>query len=841
MHVLQCEPSLGWDVKLSDLQLKEWKNISRQANASPVFEIERFVGRRDGRYKLICFTDASKSIYGTVIYIQDLDSLKVSFLSAKNRMVSKNLKTKSIPCLEFQAIILGIEVMMDLYMEFTGKSSLVPLQIEKLQLFSDSMVSLNWINAHCNKFDKTQQKRTVFITNRLNTLTKLCERFPVKFNFCSGFENPADQISRPISAKQLARSNYFTGPEFLKDGSNSDFGKEDILEIIVPNPLISTQTLLETSQFQGIVNNSSSDEPMDHLIPLNRFSSFHKLINVHINVLKFVNNLKLKLISKNPDKFKHFSFLDPDEIFFVIARNHIIRRDQQLEFDECFQYFALPIKTIKSLPNIVGQLNVYPDKDNLLRVRSKCSRGSDKHKTYFPLLLSKKSLLTKLITLNLHKELNHVGCYTLLHELRKRFWIPQVFSFVKSILKDCIVCKRLNSHTIKLNQSPYRQFRINPPCIPFKFVFLDHLGPYTVKMDGKNVKVWLLCFTCLWSRAINLQICLDLTTDCFLRAFQLHCFEFGLPELVLSDLGSQIVSASHIITDYLKDTETQLFFKEHNVNSTTFDQYYKGNSSLGSLVESCVKLVKRIIYGSIKNLILKYFDFEFVIKNTIHLANRRPIAFKESLRSNDPNDLPDPITPELLLKGHELVSINIIPGLQSDPEPDPTWNLHPIDKAKSSYDSLKKVRNRLIEIYNEEFLSTLMIQATNKKDRYKPVNNKLLGKGDIVLLKEKHLKPSNYPMGIVKDIQRNVQNEVTGVTVLKGKTNEVVKRHVNSLIPLMSLSAENDLDKLNSTTQKDLTQVLTTQEEVVNKVRSSRVAAIKCSRVNEQLSRQDLV
>ena len=81
----------------------------------------------------------------------------------------------------------------------------------------------------------------------------------------------------------------------------------------------------------------------------------------------------------------------------------------------------------------------------------------------------------------------------------------------------------------------------------------------------------------------------------------------------------------------------------------SFTHYPKRNSTLGSLVESCVKLIKHIIFKSIRRNILCFEDFEFLISKVIHLVNKRPIAFKHVLHSN--NNVLDPITPELLIKG----------------------------------------------------------------------------------------------------------------------------------------------------------------------------------------------
>ena len=153
-------------------------------------------------------------------------------------------------------------------------------------------------------------------------------------------------------------------------------------------------------------------------------------------------------------------------------------------------------------------------------------------------MLSKESELTNKLILSTHKKLSHAGCYSVLSELRKKFWIPHYYSVVKKSLRSCTHCRRFNNRVVKINQAPYRDFRINPSSVPYRNVFVDHMGPFYVKLKGEKIKVWLLCITCLWSRAINLKLCLDMTAKTFLRALQLHVFEYGIPNLCLSVMGT---------------------------------------------------------------------------------------------------------------------------------------------------------------------------------------------------------------------------------------------------------------------------------------------------------------
>ena len=54
------------------------------------------------------------------------------------------------------------------------------------------------------------------------------------------------------------------------------------------------------------------------------------------------------------------------------------------------------------------------------------------------------------------------------------------------------------------------------------------------------------------------------------------------------------------------------------------------------------------------------------------------------------------------------------------------------------------------------------------------------------MAKEQHTKRANFPMGIIREVTMNDQGEVTEVLLKKGDTNEFVRRHVESIIPLLS-------------------------------------------------------
>ena len=131
---------------------------------------------------------------------------------------------------------------------------------------------------------------------------------------------------------------------------------------------------------------------------------------------------------------------------------------------------------------------------------------------------------------------------------------------MRKVLLECITCKRLNESPIKLNQSDYRDFRVDPPSIPFRYIIIDYMGPFTLNWNEKKTKAWILIITCLWSRAVNMKV-FDCRYEGLLDSTSIT-HEFGMFERCFSDLCSQITAGSNIIANFLDDYETNDLFRE---------------------------------------------------------------------------------------------------------------------------------------------------------------------------------------------------------------------------------------------------------------------------------------
>ena len=815
MQILQTRTDLGWDTVIPDELQEEWKRIVNQANASPIIQLPRCVGARGSKYSLVAFTDASKDAYGVVVYIKDMYSGVVSYLTAKNRIVNSGSLKRTIPALELQGVCFGAETLRELKDSLSGTSVVSPIEISSLVLFSDSTVCLHWLRSYSVFFEK-MQKVTIFVKNRLRDIDNVCNKYPITFHHIGGDDNPADRLTRPSSYKILSRTNYFVGPPLLRN--DLDVVDND-LSFILPNATCKKAD--EVPDHIGCVAmpvSSSVDETQGEvpqptqLVPLDKYSSWKFLVGVTANIIKFVNNIRKKISIKRNTSLR---LLQNEEIHYS-AVCRIISIEQQRIYKDIFAYLDSSSGSQIKIPSLMNKYNVFQDDYKVLRVKSKMSTNESSKL----ILLPKDSLVTQLLIQETHWGMSHAGIYSVIRELRKKFWIEKFFSAVKIALKSCIACRKMNERPIRLNQSSYREFRSDPPMKPFRSVFLDYIGPFTVKLEGKNTRVLLLAITCLWSRAVNLIVCRKANVDDFLRGIQLHCFEYGIFQDCISDMGSQIMAGANIIRTFLSDYQTKSFLSLNGIKEVGFQHYAKGNSALGSVIESMVKQVKLLIFKSIKLVILDYFQFEYIIRKTVSLINKRPIAFKDGLRSVPPGELPTVVTPELLLKGYEPVSINVIPDLQPiEDEDDSGWDDTTV--IKSEFDKLRKVRENLVDYYHSDFIYNLIHQAVDKGDRYKTVLHKKLSVGDIVLLVEKYQKRYCYPMGRIVTVETNALGETTAARVYKGDTRETVYRHATSLIRLI-----HDEDNASVSQEKELTEI--SSDSGKSRQPSARLAAVGC-------------
>ncbi len=774
LRELQIKTNLSWDSILPDSMMRRWKTIVRQFNEYSPIEIPRCVGKRTDSYEMYIFSDASKQFLGFVIYLKNLNTGNVSFLVANNRMLDKVDKCRTIPVLELAAIEYSVVRGLSLYQELSV-TPVVSIGIVNVRLFSDSMVALAWLNQSENVLNK-MQKRTIYVNNRIRNIVKLCGTIhPIQFSHIGSYSNSADYLTRLYSPKRLAKTAFISGPQILK----TDL---DLIDwISVPNPQTDNEKLFP----QFVLSATVDVQPkirVSEFICLEEFSSLKKPIRILFIVKQFIAELKKRLFLRDKDKYRHLTVDDSLYSLKECERLFLVE-DQSREFPELVSFFEKKLTSIKKIPPLVSQMNLFLDSsDGLIKVRSKFGRLQSSDIDNFPVLLSASSLFMKLSVLDFHKFFSHSGVYFVLNQLRRRFFILKAFSSVKRVIQNCIHCRRFNARPIKVNTNKYPEFMINTKQRLFATTFVDYVGPYITLFGKVRTKTYLILFKCFWSKAIHVEIVISADTKGFLMALQNFIYLYGIPQSLNSDAGSSMAAGFSWLRDVFDSVEVHSYLDSCRIKTPTFSQYPRGslNKGIPGFIESGVKVIKRLISGSIKNNVLEFIQFSHVVKQAVCFANKRPITNVGALRDQKPDSEFHILTPEVLKLGYSTCVMEI-----SSPQRElDEWNPEELIDPRVAYKDVEKlirIKNRIRENYYSDFLQTLQSNATHLQKKYQPVKHFALAVGDVVLIRDPFLKQSNYPLGRVVDLVRNNLDEVTKVRAVKGNR-KYVTRDVSDII-----------------------------------------------------------
>lgn len=197
--------SLHWDNELLEELQEPWRRWLEGLPYLAKHPIPRYLGEKGKEVysiQLHGFADASFSAYGGVIYCRyfhkDL-SVTVSLVSSRMRIVPKK-KRPTIPRLELCAALALAQLM-------TRVQGELKIQSDSIYCWSDSSVVLGWLRHPPGEL-KT------FVGNRVEKIQKLTD--VRHWRYARGDGNPADMLSRGVSAQELIASGlWWKGPPWL--------------------------------------------------------------------------------------------------------------------------------------------------------------------------------------------------------------------------------------------------------------------------------------------------------------------------------------------------------------------------------------------------------------------------------------------------------------------------------------------------------------------------------------------------------------------------------------------------------------------------------------------------
>ena len=145
----------------------------------------------------------------------------------------------------------------------------------------------------------------------------------------------------------------------------------------------------------------------------------------------------------------------------------------------------------------------------------------------------------ELLVKEYHEKLFHAGASHTLSQIRNLYWIPKGRTAVKSVLYGCGIYRKHNGELFKMPRMSAGPTENMNKSEPFLYMILDYLGPFYVKGESINEKVWICLFICVTVRAIHLEVIDDMTVEQFLMAFRRFSSRRGIPEKIILDNALQ--------------------------------------------------------------------------------------------------------------------------------------------------------------------------------------------------------------------------------------------------------------------------------------------------------------
>ncbi|XP_035214048.1 uncharacterized protein LOC118187871 [Stegodyphus dumicola] len=246
-----------------------------------------------------------------------------------------------------------------------------------------------------------------------------------------------------------------------------------------------------------------------------------------------------------------------------------------------------------------------------------------------------------------HRENCHAGTQILLSILREKYWITRGRRAIRSVLKDCIKCRRYKTKSLITEPVSLPADRVENAAA-FEVVGIDLAGPLFVK---RGDKVWMVLYTCALYRAIHLELITSLSTDAFLLSFRRFVARRGRPRVVYTDNGTNFRGAYNNLLeiDWSKVTrQTEIQKIEWKFIPPTAAWW-------GGWWERLVRVVKELLRRTLGRAVLTYEELETVMCECERVVNSRPLTYL----SEDTEDLV-PLTPAMFLTDRSNLDVTDI-------------------------------------------------------------------------------------------------------------------------------------------------------------------------------------
>ena len=714
---------LDWDQQLPEelaCTWRNWRDKLPDLTSHPIPRVYRHPFKDRLLVQLHGFSDASQAAYAAVVYVRTTycdTTVSTALVAAKTKVAP--LKSATIPRLE----LCGAHLLSKL---LSRVQDVLKIEPQDVFAWTDSMIVLAWIRMATHRLRVYEANRVAAIIEKVT---------PSHWHHVGTKDNPADLGSRGMEVTELIQSTlWWSGPDWLQLPPHQWPVTEIAHLSKLPQPLPGFKATTLT------IRNPFCEELAQ------RYSSYEKMVKIASWILRFFHNVK-KLDKTNKVTSAHLAVGELRQ-----AETTLIKQVQEFHFHQ--EKKALTKDQPVSTSSAIKALNPFIDSDTLIRVGGRLANSQLQFSRKHPIILPKRAKFTKLLIRHLHISYLHSGPTTLIGILNQRFHIIGVKQLVRSITRDCVVCRKAQAKTSQQLMSDLPAVRVIP-APPFHSVGIDFAGPLTLKKGHMRkpvrVKAYLCVFICLATKAVHLEIATDLTTEAFLAAFTRFSARRGCPQDVWTDNGTNFVGAQReleevfkLLCQQQKKGDVWEFFNTRRINW----HFSPGKAPHhGGIWEAAVKSAKGLIRKILGPLILTVEEFTTIVCDVEATLNSRPLCYMDS---HSEEGL-DPLTPGHFLVGRPLKALPLDHFNDLKISSLKRWNL------------CRRMAQEFWSRWTKEYLNTLQQRS---KWKYP---NRSFKVGDVVLIKDQELFIRTWPMARITACHPGKDDRVRVVTLRTAK------------------------------------------------------------------------
>ena len=364
---------------------------------------------------------------------------------------------------------------------------------------------------------------------------------------------------------------------------------------------------------------------------------------------------------------------------------------------------------------------------------------------------------------------DHKSVVETLARSRTSVWIHRGRDLAKKICRQCPLCIKDKKKMVGQQMARIRPERL-VVCRPWTYVSLDFAGPFKVKgvvNSRARMKCWVLLYVCCSTKAVCLLATSGYSTQNFLLKHEEFKARKGDPTKIVSDRGSQLVSAG-IILAAKESPENWDWARVTKENATCSWEFVPvGSQHRNGLPEATVKVFKKSLAHALHpGVVLAYDELVTLLARISYSLNQRPLGLANISQSSLQEDTLMPLTPNMMLLGRN-----------SNESPPLDYSEDERFCARLAY--ITTVEDEWWRKWVREVLPT-MLPCTRWKKKQEN-----LSVGDVVLMWYLGNIKDNYRIAMVKEVHPDKKGLVRTVTVKYRVRNMREPMHVFKSKPLV--------------------------------------------------------